>query len=302
MPHLVIVSAAESSQRRLLSEAVSDCRSHGYEVREGQSWSGWSEILSDSMTSGLFSSKVARIVEDGPALGSFPDSFLGSLEGPDSDVRLILVYGGNHKKFLGKEIVGRSTLKEGEVIPFWPSQRVSWLLSKARSWGIDLSQDGASTMVEWVEDGEELLSVLHTLGKVADGAPVDLGLVKDMVLNQQGRGMLTLLDGFCSRRAGMCIQGIRELEENGELIPVLAALHKRARFALYLRKYGKDKGVEKAMGMTQYQARQAWEGAGLYELSELSHLMVGIIGLSMAERSGTGEGWMGLERLLLPRL
>ncbi len=302
MPHLVIVSAAESSQRRLLSEAVSDCRSRGYEVREGQVWSNWSELLSDSMSTGLFSSKIARIVEDPASLGAFPQPYVGSLDGPDSDVRLILVYGGNHKKFLCKEVVASSTLMEGETIPFWPSKRISWLMGKASSCGIDLSYDGASTMVEWIEDGEELLSVLNTLGRIADGAPVDLPMVKDMVLNQQGRAMLTLLDGFCSRRAGMCIQSLRELGDTGELIPVLSALHKRIRFSFFLRKYGKDNGVEKAMGMTPYQARQAWEGAGLYELSELCDLMAGVICLSMAERSGAGEGWIGLERLLLPRL
>lgn len=302
MPHLVIVSAAESSQRRLLSEAVSECRSQGYEVREGQSWDSWSELMSDSMATGLFSSKVARILEDPTSLGSFPSASIDVLEGPDSDVRLILVYRGNHKKFLGKEVVAKSSLMEAEVVPFWPSKRVSWLIGKARSSGIDLSHEGASTMVEWLDDGEELLSVLATLGEVADGATVDLGLVKEMVLNQQGRGMLTLLDGFCSRRAGLCIQGLRELEDAGELIPVLAALHKRIRFAFYLKKYGKDGGFERALGMTQYQARQAWEGAGLYDLAELAALMAEVIGLSMAERTGAGEGWIGLERLLLPRL
>lgn len=298
----MIVSAAEPSQRRLLSEAVSDIRSRGYEVREGQSWSSWSELLSDSMTSGLFSSKIARIVEDPASLGAFPQPFFDSLEGQESDVLLVLVYGGNHKKFLGKEVLKKSTVKEAEAIPFWPSQRISWLMGKARSAGIDLSNDGASVMVEWVEDGEELLSVLCTLGKVADGAPVDLELVNEMVLNQNSRGMLALLDGFCSRRAGMCIKGLGELEETGEIIPVLAALHKRIRFAFYLGKYGRDRGVEKVLGMTQYQSRQAWEGAGLYELSELSGLMAEVISLSMAERTGGGEGWIGLERTLLPRL
>ncbi len=300
MPHLIVVSAAESSQRRLLLEVTGNCRSSGYEIREGGVWDSWEALFSDAMTTGLFSSRFARVIENAQSLGPFPEILKSSLEGADEDVVLVLLYSGNHGKFLSRQVLDLSTVREGESVPFWPSKRISWLLEKAQSRGMALSQDAASIMVEWVDDGEELLSVLDTLAAFSAGAPVDADMVRKMVLNQRSRGMLNLLDGFSSRRAGLCIQGLTELRNEGEMITVLSALHKRVRFAYYLGRFGKNAGWEKALGMTPYQARQAGEGADLYDVSELAGLLAGIVRLSIAERCGSGEGWPGLERLLLP--
>lgn len=299
MPHLVIVSAAESSQRRLLVEAVEKARSDGYDVLGSSEETDWNGLFADAMTAGLFSSRSARVIEKAEAMGKFPDSLIPSLEARDADYRFILLYGGGYRKFFPKDAIASSSVEEAEQVPFWPSQRTKWLLGRARSLRIDLEYDAASLMVEWVEEPEELLSVLSTLGNFADGGTVDCDMVEKLVLNQEAKGMLRLLDGFCARKAGKCLQGFLELRETGDVIPTMAALHKRVRFAVYLSLTGGGDSVEKAFGMTKYQARQARDAAGRYDSQELKDLLAGVISLSMAERTGAGEGWAGFERLVL---
>ncbi|PIE55367.1 MAG: hypothetical protein CSA35_01355 [Dethiosulfovibrio peptidovorans] len=299
MPHLVVVSAAESSQRRLLLDTLKNHRDRGYELFGRIEGGRWIDLFADAMTGGLFASRTVRVVEDAESMGAFPRELLPSLEGNDADSVFILVY-GKRRSYLPREVLSRCTVLEAETVPFWPSKRADWLRQKAQNAGIDLKGDGASLLVDWVEEPEELLSTLDFLGQFVQDGPVDRRIVEMLVVNQQGRGMLKLLDGVSSRRAGICLEGLVELRAEGELIPTLAALHKRLRFALYMSII--PSGAAKALSMTAYQARQARDAAGRYARRELADFLAGIIGLSLAERTGDGQGWSGLERLVLHSL
>lgn len=301
MSHLVVVSAAGSSQRRLLLETLDKARKDGYEVTSHKEGGLWSDYFEEAMTAGLFCSRSVVVVEDSSRLGSLPDKFINLIEGPESDSLFVLVYDGDHKKYLSRDVLKVSTLIEAEKIPHWPSQRVKWLIDLARDRGFKLGRDGASLMVEWIEDPEELRSELFKLASQGDGK-IDSDLVKGLVLNEGGRGMLKLLDGFCSKRASLCIDAMLDLRDGDEMIPVLSALHKRIRAAWYVTIWGGNRSVESGLGLTPYQARQASEASRLYNRDVLRDLLAGTIKISMAERLGSGEGWAGLERLLLSKI
>lgn len=301
MVHLIVMSAAESTQRRLLLEVTSRLRSQGLEIRQSGVGETWESLFSDALAQGLFFDRFARIVENAEELGPFPKDRLPFLEKNEGDALLILLYRGSPGKFLPKEVLAVSTVKGTEEIPYWPSQKISWLMAKARSKNLDLSQEGASVMAEFVEDGEELLSVLDTFVSCYGKGPVNLKMASDLVLNQGGRAMMNLLEGFSSRDPLGCVRAFSELREQDSKIihPVLSALHKRVRYACYLKKFGTDTGWKKGLKMTDYQAKEAAKSSKLYGQRELVSLMAGLIRFSMAERSSFASGWAGLESLVL---
>lgn len=294
----MVITGPDASRRRILAELVSDLRSKKTEIRQSEDEDTWESLLSDSMAMGLFEEDSAKVVDNPEELGPFPDNRLDLLEKDGKRGLLILSYGNGVGKFLSKKVLEVSTVKEPEKVPFWPSKKIPWLRAKARGKGLDLSQEGASLMVEFLEDDEELLSVLDTMVSLYGKGQADLKMVSDLVLNQGGKAMVNLLNCFSSRDLLGCLRVFSDLREYGEIIPVLSALQKRVRCACYVKKFGPGP-AGKHLKMTAFQLKEAERASGLYSSEELISLMAGLIRLSMAERSSFALGWEGFESLTL---
>ncbi|MBP5212734.1 MAG: hypothetical protein J6Z30_07745 [Pyramidobacter sp.] len=95
----------------------------------------------------------------------------------------------------------------------------------------------------------------------------------------------------------LTLKSLALLREEGELIPVLAAVHKRVRGACLIASLGDAAAT--ALHLTAFQTKTAKAMARLYGPKRLPLVLGELIRLSWSERSGDGEGWEGLEKLLL---
>lgn len=299
MPRLVIVNAAGSSQRRLLSEVVKDLKSQGYVLASRQEGGGWSDLFGDSRTAGLFESRTIVQVEDAAKMGRFPDEFVGFLEGPEAFAAIVLVYSSDASKFFAKDLFKKLDVRKAQEVPRWSGQRQKWISDEGRKLGVRVSSEASALLADWIEDGEELRGELEKLALVAPEGGIDGELVRQLTVDEGGKNLLNLLDGLCYGKHVQVIQALESLRRGGIFLMVVVSLHNRFRLAMYQRSGNAGSGLVNALGAKPYQKKMASEAARRYDLGALQSFTAALIRLSLAEKTGQGQGWNGLFREVL---
>ena len=96
------------------------------------------------------------------------------------------------------------------------------------------------------------------------------------------------------------MRSFRSISKNGELIPLVSALHNRMRLAWYASANPRNGAMfAKALGARDYAWKMACGASSLYGLKPLSAFITGLIKTNIDEKSGSGSGWQGLETLII---
>lgn len=296
MPSILLVTAPIGAQPRLRSEILPKYLKKGYVLDMRRETATWAELFEEALTPSLFAQQRIFEVDDGKSLGKLPDDFKKYIEEGDSDVIFLLFSEKAFQKDLG-DVYKRVSIVPYEAAPFWPNQRIGWLQKCAKAKGYSLNSDAAAMLVEWIEDEEELRSELDKLGCAANGKRIDLKLVNDLSIDEGGKEVLNLLDAITNVNVVEVIKNITSLRENGELIPIISALHKRVRNACMVSRLGSD--AASSLHLTAFQTKIAKSMVPIYGANLLSLWLGELIRLSWSERNGEGESWEGLEKLLL---
>jgi DNA polymerase-3 subunit delta len=299
-----VIGAAGTSQRRLLSETLRGLQAEGFSPSGRPEEADWQELFSSLRTGGLFAAKRLFVVENALRLGPFPEELLPYVEGEGSESALVLVFDGDYRKNLGKELLGKAVVVKAPAVPPWGARRVAWVRKAARDEGVDLDGAAAALLAEWIDDAEEIRAQLPKLALAARGGPVDVGLVEALCLDEGGKSLLRLLDGLCRGREVDVLAALRILQEEPSILPVVTALHNRLRLALYqaLLPPGEARRILAALKARDYATRVAGEAARRYGPEALKKAVAGLIALNAAEKLGRGRGWNGLTLLLLELL
>ncbi|MDY3868675.1 MAG: DNA-binding protein [Pyramidobacter sp.] len=296
MPALTLIAAPAGARPRLRAEALESLAKQGYEVDRRLETAVWEDLFEEAQTPGLFCSRRIFEVDDGKSLGPLPQRFLKNVEPEGADVVFLILSDKPLQKELGSAW-SKASVVAYESAPFWPSQRASWLRSLAKSKGCSLDSGAAALLAEWIEDEEELRSELDKLIAAAERNRISADLVRALSMDEGGKSMLNLLDSLAQCDVSGVLCSLKKLREDDELIPLLSAIHKRTRAACLISRLGARAG--KALRLTNYQQKTASAMAGIYGSALLSLFLGELIRLSWSERTGDGEGWNGLEKLLL---
>lgn len=301
MPRLEAIAAPGGSGRRLLDETLAALASRGYPHRRSVEGGEWSTLLAEGNTGGLFDPLGVTVVEGAEDLGPFPKDLLPLLEGEEASEVILLVYAGDPGKLLSPEARKKILLHKGEKIPFWADARKKWLRSFASSKNILLDEEGASLLVDMIEDPEELRGEVEKLGMYARGRPVDGEMVRALSFDEGRNSVLRFLDAFCTGRPQEVFSALEHLRKEPSVLPLLTALYNRLRPALYLSIFGAKRGgwVQKTFEVRDYALRMSREASDHYSAGAIEALALGLLALSWTEKTGGAEGWWGFETLLL---
>lgn len=300
MAAVILVAAPLASQKRLVDAEVARLTKLGFSVDRRFETADWKTLSEEVCAAGLFTQRRILIVEDASTLGTMPEDWLKRIEKEEqTDTVVLLLYEKVTAKDLGAKGFGLCKIVKPEPAPFWPSRRAQWLVKLASQQGVNLATDAASLMVEWIEEEEELRSQLEKFSLHGEKR-VTVETVRALCANEGHRLMLNLLDALADvdgSAAALAFDGLRTTP----FIPVLSAVHKRVRAAWYTSLWG-SKTAASVLGLSDYQARTAADTAKKFSSSILVLLLGEVLRLSLTERSGDGEGWNGLERVLLGAL
>lgn len=301
MPHLMVASAAGTSQRRLVSETTRQELGKGYPVSIRREGGEWKDILTSESGGGLFEARRLVLVEEAQLLGKFPPGLEPLLEGPESATHVLLVYADDPKGVFPKELSSRLTWLRGEEIPRFGVARQKWVENKARNLGVSISSEAMTLLLESVEDPEEILSELSKLSLASEGGLIGIEQVRTLCFDEGEKALLSLLDGLCEADIPRVTGALLQVKRR-ELIPVVAALHNRFRLALYRSAFKSPragKAVAEALKARPYQERQATEAARHYSRAAMGAFVRDLCGVNIGEKSGNRSGWLDLEMAIL---
>ncbi len=296
MPALVLVTAPADAQPRLRGETLRRLEKGGYVLERQLEKVDWAKLFEEAQIPSLFTPQRIFEIDSGDSLGPLPENFQGSIESGDADV-IFLIFS---EKSLQKNLGAAYKLAEivpYEAAPYWPDKRAAWLQKLAKEKGYTLEQTAAALLVDWIAEEEELRSELEKLEFAADKKRITVALVNELSADDLAKSMLNLLDAVAKADVSETLKSIAQLRRDSDVSPALAALYKRIRNACLCARLGKSVGG--ALKLTAFQTKTATAMANLYGADVLSACLGELIRLSLAERSGAGEGWDGLEKLLL---
>lgn len=296
MPALVLIAAPAGAQSRLRTETLSAYEKKGYVLDRRLEAAAWPELFEEALTPSLFIPRRIFEVDDGRSLGVLPNKYKKNVERGDADVIFLIHSDKPLQKELG-DVFKLALSVPYEAAPYWPNQRTSWLQKLVRAAGCSIDAAAAALLVEWIEDEEELRSEIDKLSKAAPNKRITVQLVNSLSMDEGGKEMLRLLDAVAKVDVAAVVKSLGSLREEGELIPILAAVHKRVRGAMFIAQLG-DAGAG-ATHLTNFQTKTAHAMARVYGPTLLSLWLGELIRLSWSERNGEGEGWEGLEKLVL---
>lgn len=296
MPALVLVTAPAGAHPRLRAETLARLTGQGYVLERRLEVAQWADLFEEALTPSLFSAQRIFEVDDGKALGPLPQKYMSRIERAGAESVFLLF----SEKSLKPELGEAYSLAESvpyEAAPYWPSERAGWLVRLARAKGWSMESAAGSLLAEWIEDEEELRSELDKLGAAASRKRITVSLVRALSIDDGSRGTLNLLDAISKADVPEMLRSMDTLREDGELNPTLAAVHSRVRRACMVASLGEE--AASCLGLTKFQTKIAQAMARLYGPRLLSLWLGELLRLSWRERSGDGEGWEGLEKLLL---
>lgn len=305
MPHLFVVNAAGSSQRRLLSELLKIYAEKGYETGrriEADGERTWQDIFASQRTKTLFTVPAITVIESAGALGPFPETLERFLEEKDAEAVLIAVYEGDCKKYFPKGVLSRLSLREATEPPRWGEARRRWIDGIASEENVRLEREAGALLGEWFEDQEELRSEIRKLGIASGGASVESSLVRALSADEGRKALLDFLDGFCRNDRRAVLGALEVLRRRDEVLATATAFYNRIRGAMYLAlPEGKvdRESVAKALGMRPYQRRLAEEAVSRYAPETLKCVVAETAAFTCREKWGKSAAWNDLELIVL---
>ncbi len=296
MPALLLITAPAGAQPRLRREALAGLLKKGYVLDRRLETADWHDLFEEAMTPGLFTQRRVFEIDDGKSLGPLPREYQPRVELGDADAVFLILSEKSLRKELG-DAAAAAQIVDYEPAPYWPSSRVRWLLKIAREKGAAMDTAAAELLVEWIEDEEELRSEVDKLREAAGKGRITASLVADLSMDEGGKALLNLLDALAKCNVPETLKNLKELREDGEVFPVLSAVHKRVRGACMVACLGE--GAAKSLTLTPYQTKIARATASRYGRTLLSAWLAELLRLSWSERTGDGAGWDGFEALIL---
>ena len=302
MPALRLIVASGTGQRRLLEETVCELEKKGYILSGRQEGGEWCSLLSDNMSGGLFDENRLIVVDAAAQLGPLPEGLTSMVE-PESPVMIVLVYDADPSKLIPKEIQKKCRILKPEEYPRWARERQLWVSSLAQKMHVNIDKDGVALIVELLDDPEEIRGQLFSLSMMKKNSVVTAADVDAMCLDDGSRNLLRLLDGLCLKESTVVLKSLYAISKNGELIPLISALHNRMRLAWYASENSRCGALfANALGARDYAWKMACGAAKRYGAKALSTFVTGLIRLNIDEKSGTSAGWNGLETLIISLL
>ena len=299
MPSLLLISASGTGQRRLLEETVADHEKKGYVISGRQEGGEWGPLLSDNLSGGLFDEKRIFIVESAALMGPFPENLDTMVDG-DTSVIILLVYDSDPVKLFPARTIEKSTILKAAPFPRWPRERMMWASGLAAEMGIRIDREAVSLIIELTEDPEEIRRQMLSLSLLRKGGTVNSSDVESMCLDDGTGNLLKLLDGLCSGDHIKTMRCLSAISKNGDLIPLVSAIHNRMRLAWYASVHpGMGSLFEQSLGAKNYAWAMAGKAARRYGADPIGRFVFGLIKLNIDEKSGTGSGWTGLETLVI---
>lgn len=303
MPALHMIVASGTAQRRLLEETVSLYEKKGYVMSSRQEGGEWIPLLSENMSGGLFDENRLVVVDEAETLGAMPPNMESMVE-KEASVIILLVYASEPgDKIIPKEIKAKTTILKPKEFPRWPRERQKWVSDLAKSMGVKINFDAIALMVELMDDSEEIRGQLVSLSGLRGGETVTMEDVDALCLDDGSKNLLRILDGLCCGRAPEVMKNFYAVTRNGELMPLISAIHNRMRLAWYNAENPKCGALyANALGARDYAWRQGSQAARIYPAQALRNFCLGLIKLNVAEKSGRSAGWHQLEVLLIELL
>ena len=299
MPSLLLISASGTAQRRLLEETVADFEKKGHVISGRQEGGEWGPLLSDNLSGGLFDEKRIIVVESAHLLGPFPENF-DTMVDADSPVVILLIYESDPAKIFPPHTLEKCTVLKAAPFPRWPRERMMWTTDLAGKMGINIDREAVSLIIELTEDPEEIRRQLLSLSMLKKGRSVNLSDVESMCLDDGTGNLLKLLDGLCSGDHVKTVRSLNAVSKNGDLIPLVSAIHNRMRLAWYASMHpGKGALFAQSLGAKNYAWTMAGNAARKYGAGPIGRFILGLIKINIDEKSGTGSGWAGLETLVI---
>ncbi|MCE5201324.1 MAG: hypothetical protein LLF78_02260 [Synergistaceae bacterium] len=299
MPGLRLIVASGTGQRRLLEETTAELGKNGYLLAARQEGGEWVSLLSDNMSAGLFDEKSLIVVDSAALMGVMPENLSPMVEA-DSAVIIILVYDSDPSKFIPKEVMKKCVVLRAAEFPRWPRERQMWVADLAREMKINIGHDAVAMIVEILDDPEEIRSQLSSLSMLKREDTITAADVEMMCLDDGSRSLLRLLDGLCAGDHSASVRNLHSISKDGDLIPLVSALHNRMRLAWYAALHPRLGAMfAKSLGARDYAWRMAGIAARKYGHEALGVFVIGLIKINIDEKSGTGAGWSGLEALII---
>lgn len=319
MPHIRVISAGGSEQRRLVESTLAALKKQGYSDVRHQDCGDWGELLTENVGGGLFDERSVIVVEGAEKMEMMPERFEPMLEPPGSFCVILLVHSTKQEADedeaqssrrpipIPKALLAKCVVEKGEKAPApWAKERDDAVIASVRSNGADIDRDAVVMLKELCSDMAELRSEASLLALrcvLAGRNKVTAADVAEFCMSDGERDLLAFLDGLCERDVKRVRSAFAGLERKGDLIPLLAALHNRMRIAYYQASYGDAAhGFVKAIGASPYASKSAERAVREYGKSGVLRCVMEVIRISVNERSGAGAGWKDLEMLVLGML
>ena len=307
MPHLHLLIAAGTAQRRLVASELEKLTKKGYTLSSRQDGGEWGRLLTENSGGGLFSEKSVVVVEEAEKLGPLPEQLVPLLEAGDSSVIILAVCKSETPALVPKTHLGSCTVTKASEPSPWSRERDDIVNGAAKKHGVTVARDALMLLKELFEDCGELegeteklaLFCLHrkkTDPRAASG--ITAADVESLCLSDGSRSLLKLLDGLCSGKYAECLVSLEYLKE-GELLPLVSALYNRFRLAFYAAAFPVERELfSKALGARDYAMRMADGAARLYGKVRLMNFLVGLMRINANEKSGMGASWHDLDILV----
>lgn len=324
MPHLILISASGTAQRRLLSKVLDDLASRGFSEPSVKSGGEWSDILTENSGGDLFEDKSATVIEEAEKLGELPERYAPMLEPPTSSSVIVLLARPRARAAAGDDDGGDESaapqeasgsiipkplqrlctmIKPPQAPPPWSKERDALVRSTAAEYDAAAEQSAIALLKDSFEDMSELESETRKLAAYVRGGGRKKITADDaaaLCLDDGSRDLMQFLDAVCDGRAETAMRALSELERHFDTIPLLAALCNRLRPAMYMASYG-DRADQllQAIGTSDYAARQASSAVRNYSARAITDIMVSAFRISADERSGRGAGWRDIELMMI---
>ena len=299
MPHVHLLIASGTAQRRLIETTTTKLKTKGYEPGVRQEGGDWHALLTENRGVGLFGDKSIVVVDDAEKLGPMPVQLAPLREAEGAAVVLLLVCKSESANIVPKDLLKECSVSKASEPSPWSKERDMAISEAAKSHGISIRYEAISLLKELFEDSGELAAEAEKLAifcGMTGKKEITRSEIEAFCLTDGSRSLLKLLDGIC---AGAYVESLEHLEilnRGGELLPLVSALHNRTRLALYAAAFPSEGPLfSKTLGARDYAWRQAESAARLYGKEKLLDFVAGLIRINANEKSGLGSGWRDLQ-------
>lgn len=294
-----MIVASGTAQRRLLEETILNYEKKGYPMTSRQEGGEWVPLLSENMSCGLFEENSLVVVDSAVQMGAMPENLLPMID-KDSSVIILLVYDTDPSKLFPKGSMSNFTILKPDEYPRWPRERQKWVSDLAKSMGIKIDFNAVALIVELLDDPEEIRGQLKALSLFKRTGTVTMQDVDSFCLDDGSKDLLKILDGLCSCDYKGVMKSFYSISRNGELMPLISAIHNRMRLAMYNATNPRCAAMyAKALGAKDYAWRMASLATKNYPSDSITDFSLGLICMNIAEKTGKSAGWNGLETLLI---